>query len=214
MDRRLPVYLLIDVSGSMDGENIVCVRNGLSTLAEGLREDPIAQDTAYLSVITFSDTAQQLVPLTDLEDFQEPALRAHGCTALGDALKLVAECAKRELVTTSAEQKGDWRPLVFIFTDGEPTDDITDGLNEFRKIHWGQKVCCATPGADIRTLEKISEVVLKMKDTTSETFKKYFRWVTATIVSTTNSIQMTGNDEAAVAGGVGPAIPDDLLNIE
>jgi len=214
MDRRLPVYMLIDVSGSMAGENIECVRNGLSALVEGLRENPIALDNAYLSVITFGNEAKQVVPLTDLDDFQEPQLEAHGCTAMGDALKLVCECAKKELISTTAETKGDWRPLVFLFTDGEPTDDITDGLNEFKKIRWGQKVCCATPDGDMHTLEKISEIVLKMKDTTPQTFDKYFKWVTASIVSTTKSIATTGNDEVAAAGGVGPAIPEDLLNIE
>ena len=211
MDRRLPVYLLIDVSGSMRGENIASVRNGLTALVEGLRENPIALDSAYLSVITFDSDARQVVPLTDLDDFQEPTLDANGCTALGAALKLVSECWEREQIKTTAESKGDWRPLVFIFTDGEPTDDITEGLNAFKRIHWGQKVCCATPEGDIKTLEQISEIVLKMKDTTPATFDKFFKWVTASIVSTTKSIQTTGTDTAVAE--VLPGIPDDLINI-
>ena len=60
--RRLPVYLLVDTSGSMHGEAIEAVRNGLQVLVSALRQDPYALDTAYLSVITFNSSAQQIIP--------------------------------------------------------------------------------------------------------------------------------------------------------
>ena len=46
--RRLPVYLLVDTSGSMHGEAIEAVRNGLQVLVSALRQDPYALETAYL----------------------------------------------------------------------------------------------------------------------------------------------------------------------
>ena len=51
--RRLPVYLLVDTSGSMMGEAIESVRNGLQMLVSALRQDPYALETAYLSVYYF-----------------------------------------------------------------------------------------------------------------------------------------------------------------
>lgn len=55
MGRRLPVYLLLDVSGSMMGEPITAVQNGVQTLVSALNGDPQALESAYLSVITFSN---------------------------------------------------------------------------------------------------------------------------------------------------------------
>ena len=88
--RRLPVYILLDTSGSMYGEPIEAVKNGVQILVSTLRSDPYALETAYLSVITFNSTAQQDVPLTELSSFQQPNLTASGCTALGGALSLLA----------------------------------------------------------------------------------------------------------------------------
>ena len=40
--RRLPVYLVLDTSGSMYGEPIEAVNNGLHTLISTLSSDPYA----------------------------------------------------------------------------------------------------------------------------------------------------------------------------
>ena len=80
--RRLPVYLLLDCSGSMSGEPIEAVKSGMQMLLSGLRQDPQALESAYLSVITFDSSAKQLVPLTDLASFQMPDIVASGTTAL------------------------------------------------------------------------------------------------------------------------------------
>src|SRR5665648_558629 len=118
--RRLPVYLVLDTSGSMTGEPIEAVKNGVQVLVSTLRQDPYALETAFLSVITFDSSARQLVPLTELSMFQMPDIQANGTTALGDALSLLASRSDSEVAKTTLEQKGDWKPLVFLMTDGEP----------------------------------------------------------------------------------------------
>ncbi|MEQ1531565.1 MAG: VWA domain-containing protein, partial [Methylococcales bacterium] len=87
--RRLPVYLLLDTSGSMSGEPIEAAKNGVQVLVSTLRQDPYALETAYLSVITFDSSAKQVCPLTELATFQPPNLIATGSTALGEALQLL-----------------------------------------------------------------------------------------------------------------------------
>ena len=89
--RRLPVYLLHDTSGSMYGEPIEAVKNGVQTLISTLRSDPYALETAFISIITFNSSAQQVRPLTELASFQQPSIDASGCTALGEALNLLAQ---------------------------------------------------------------------------------------------------------------------------
>ena len=180
--RRLPVYLLLDTSGSMHGEPIEAVKNGVQILLSNLRQDPYALETAYLSVITFNETAKQVVPLTELPSFQAPVLNASGCTSLGDALSLLASSIEREVAKTTAEEKGDWKPLVFIMTDGEPTDDWAKGLEALKKVRTGVVVACAAgPGADTSVLKKITEVVVSLDTADDSTIKAFFKWVSASV---------------------------------
>ena len=193
--RRLPVYLLLDTSGSMFGEPIEAVKNGVQTLLSTLRGDPYALETAYLSIITFNSKAEQIVPLTELSAFQQPNINASGCTALGEALSLLSQKVDIEVTKTTAEVKGDWRPLVFIMTDGQPTDNLERGLDDFRKRKFGMVVACAAgQGADVSTLQKITENVVQLDTADSATIKAFFKWVSASISTSSKSVEDSGSD--------------------
>ena len=193
--RRLPVYLLLDTSGSMYGEPIEAVKTGMQVLVSALRQDPYALETAYLSVITFNSTAQQVSTLTELSAFQQPNLDANGCTALGEALSLLAQKVDQEVTKTTAEVKGDWKPLVFIMTDGEPTDDLNKGLAEFKKRKFGMVVACAAgQGANIDTLKKITESVVQLDTADSATIKSFFKWVSASVSAGSMKVEDCGKE--------------------
>lgn len=188
--RRLPVYLLLDTSGSMYGEPIEAVKNGVQVLVSTLRSDPYALETAYLSIITFNSSAQQITPLTELSAFQQPNIEANGCTALGEALSLLATKVDQEVTKTTAEVKGDWKPLVFIMTDGEPTDDLSRGLAEFKKRKFGMVVACAAgQGANTNTLKQITECVVQLDTADSATIKAFFKWVSASVSAGSQKVE-------------------------
>jgi uncharacterized protein YegL len=193
--RRLPVYLLLDTSGSMMGEPIESVKNGVQTMVSALRQDPYALETAYLSIITFNSSANQLVPLTELTSFQTPQLDASGTTSFGAALSLIASVAQTEVKKTTAEAKGDWKPIVFIMTDGMPTDDWQKGLADFQKQKWGMVVACAAGQAvDTNILKQITEVVVQLDTADSASFKAFFKWVSASISTSSAKIEEGGNE--------------------
>jgi len=206
--RRLPVYLLLDCSGSMYGEPIEAVKNGVQVLVSTLRQDPYALETAYLSIITFDSSAQQVSPLTELAAFQQPNIQASGCTALGEALALLSQKADQEVTKTTPEQKGDWKPLVFIMTDGEPTDDLIKVLAEFKKRKWGMVVACAAgSGANTDTLKKITECVVSLDTADSATIKAFFKWVSASVSSGSMKVEATGA-EATTLSELPPPPPE------
>lgn len=193
--RRLPVYLLLDTSGSMSGEPIEAVKNGVQVMISSLRQNPQAIETAFLSVITFDSTARQIIPLTDLGSFQMVDIRATGTTALGDALRVVSNCIDNEVGKTTAETKGDWKPLVFIMTDGIPTDDWQNGLREFQKRKTAYTVACAAgSGADTTVLKQITENVVSLDTADSQSIAKFFAWVTASIGVSSTKVEDAGKE--------------------
>lgn len=193
--RRLPIYILLDTSGSMMGEPIEAVKNGLQMLVAALRQDPYALETAYLSVITFDSAAKQVVALTDLASFQPPELKVAGSTNLGDALRLVADCRSREVAKTTADTKGDWKPMVFLMTDGAPDSGWEKGLDRFQKESWGIVVGCAVGGGDTAVLKRIAnEAVVKLETADSGSIAAFFKWVSASISTGSQRLE-TGQKE-------------------
>ena len=193
--RRLPVYLLLDTSGSMSGEPIEAVKNGVQVMISSLRQNPQAIETAFISVITFDTTARQIIPLTDLASFQMIDIKASGVTALGEALKLIANKIDSEVAKTTPEQKGDWKPLVFIMTDGIPTDDWQSGLNEFKKRKTAFTVACAAgSGVDTSVLKQITDNVVSLDTADSASIGKFFLWVTASIGVSSTKVEDSGKD--------------------
>lgn len=86
--------------------------------------------TRQWSPLILQPDRRQAVSLTDLLNFQMPALTASGTTSLGEALSLTASFIAKEVQKTTADTKGDWRPLVFLMTNGSPNDDWRKGLND------------------------------------------------------------------------------------
>ncbi len=187
--RRLPVYLLLDCSGSMTGEPIEACRQGLRALLADLRSNPQALETAYLSVITFANNAQQVCPLTELTSFVEPTLNASGTTALGDALRLLDQCLDREVRKSTPTQKGDWKPLVFLMTDGQPTDEWEKMADAIKSKKPANIIACAAgPGANAAMLKRITEAVVSLTDLQPQQLQAFFKWVSASVKTTSQNI--------------------------
>ena len=105
--RRLPVYLLLDTSGSMKGEPIEAVRCGIQTLISTLRRDPQALETVFISIITFDREVKVVLPLTSLESLQIPEIEMpdSGPTMLGAALGVLCQQVDKEVILSSEKVK-------------------------------------------------------------------------------------------------------------
>jgi len=184
--RRLPVYVLIDCSESMAGEPMEAVQKGLAAMLSSLRKNPYALETVVMSIITFDAYAKQIVPLTELCSFNVPSLSIKPGTSLGAALRLLAERIKREVHRTTAETKGDFRPIVFLLTDGQPTDaweeaaaalkTVKPKLANIYAIGCGEDV-------DFHVLNEITDIAYHIRAVTSEMIAKFFIWMSASVQS-------------------------------
>lgn len=182
--RRLPVYLVLDCSSSMAGAPIEAVKEGVKMLVNDLSREPWAQGMVWMSVITFSNNAEELFPLTEITSFPEVNLVASGMTNMGAALNLLASCLDRDIRMRTSEHRGDYKPVIYLLTDGQPTDSEWErAAIELRKKKIESFVACAAgSAADENTLRKITETVVRLQDSTPESLREFIRWVSQSVL--------------------------------
>jgi len=207
--RRLPVYLLIDTSSSMRGEPIEAVKVGIKSLLNSLSQDPYALETVWLSIITYNSQAEQILPLTEVYKLQVPELIAKGRSAMGEALLLLAERIDIEVVKNSPEQKGDWKPLLFLLSDGGHSGPIAKPIAELKKRQFGMVVACAAGDkSHIDVLRKITNNIVKISTTEAQNIIAYFKWISGSISRTSTRIENSGNDDVVMQEL--PPLPNEI----
>lgn len=208
--RRLPVYILIDTSTSMRGEPIAAVENGLKELMDSLNKDPYALETVCLSVITYNTQAEQILPLTEVYKIRIPEITAKGRSALGEALLLLCEKVKCEVQKNTPEAKGDWKPLLFILSDGGYSGPIAKPIAEFKNIEFGFVVACAAGSkSKIDVLRKITQNVVQISSTDTINIKAYFKWISSSISTTSTRVDNSGDTDITV--DMLPPLPNEIM---
>jgi uncharacterized protein YegL len=180
----------------MKGEPIEAVNAGLQTLIASLRRDPQALETACLSIITFDREAKLILPLTPIEELQVPNIVTPdaGPTNTGAALELVCQRVDQEVRILSTDVKRDWKPLLFIMTDGAPSDiqKYKAMVPECKKRHFAAITACAAGmNAKIDMLKDLANNIVSLDTCDSATFSQFFAWVSASISSGAQSVGVT-----------------------
>jgi len=196
--RRLPIFFVLDCSESMAGENLQRMEEGIGMIVRSLRQDPHALETVYLSTIAFAGVARTIAPLVELITFYPPKLPIGSGTSLGLALQELMRQMDSVVIKTTAEQKGDWKPVIYLFTDGKPTDKVETAIATWRKdySHRATLVAIAMGRyADVSALQRLTDTVLLFDDQKDGDFKQFIAWVTASVSSQSKSVgEAQGND--------------------
>ena len=212
MNRKLPVYLLIDSSGSMNGEPIISVNEGLRAMLSALRQDPYALETVMLSVITFDREIKEILPLTAVEDIQlnDIVPPQSGPTHLGEALEYLIERYHKDINKKTQNSKGDFSPMLFVMTDGKPSDLqlFNKMTEEIKKLSFASIIgCVAGPKAKKEALLQFADPVVSLESNDSSSFSAFFKWVSDSIMAGSKS----GGLEVAGSNNLPP--PPSEINI-
>ena len=189
--QRLPLVLLLDVSGSMSGEPISELNESLKILENELKKDPIASQRVQILLIEFGGIKDVdiVTEWVDAMDFEAPILQASGLTPMGAAVRLgLGKLEEQKMRYRNAGIPYN-RPWVFLITDGGPTDEWQEiarqaklAENNGQLIFFGIGV---GPGASLSTLSQFSErQPVRLQGLK---FKELFLWVSASARSASKS---------------------------
>ena len=119
----LPVYIVADESLSMkslQGE----LNDGLASLHESLRTEPMTAAKVRISVLGFSDDVAVRMRLTDVRGERElPRVSIRGGTSYAAAFQDLLARIPVDISTLKSQGYRVHRPTVFFLSDGQPTDE-------------------------------------------------------------------------------------------
>lgn len=184
---RCPCVLLLDTSGSMQGEPIDQLNAGIAHFKNELMRDSLAMKRVEVAIITFGPVQLQGRFVT-ADSFQPPHLHVTGDTPMGgaitEALRVIEE-RKRDYQLAGQSY---YRPWVFMITDGGPTDEWQNAARDLRQAVDQKKLAffaVAVEGADLDRLTQISpRKPLRLKGLA---FRELFSWLSNSLGAVSRS---------------------------
>lgn len=184
-ENRCPCILLLDVSGSMQGEPIKQLQEGVVTYRDSIFSDDLAKKRVEVAIVTFGGTVDVVQSFVTTDRFTPPPLQARGDTPMGEAVVTA--------LRTLAERKGDYRnagikyyrPWVFLITDGGPTDESkpcwAEAKEQIRRGESEKQFSFFSVGVEGANMEKLTELnparaPLKLNGLG---FKAMFQWLSS-----------------------------------
>lgn len=137
--RTMVLFFIIDTSGSMKGAKIGQVNAAIEGILPKIKE--ISKENAdaaiKVCVLDFATKAKWVtaapVSVED-EDYKWEYIEADGLTAFGDACRVLNTALSTK--TFMKEAGGSYAPVLFLMSDGEPTDDYRSGIEVLKCNNW------------------------------------------------------------------------------
>ncbi len=184
---RCPCVLLLDTSGSMQGEAIEELNRGLQMFRQELFSDSLSMKRVEIAVVTFGPVSV-LQDFTTADMFRPPPLEAAGDTPLGAAIGRGLNLLKQRKEVLRANGIKLFRPWIFLMTDGAPTDawrhlsQIIRAGEENKSFSF---FALGVNNADFKVLKELSaREPLKLSGIR---FNEFFIWLSASLKNVSRS---------------------------
>ncbi len=133
--KSLVIFFMIDTSGSMKGTKIGELNTIMEELIPEIRRVGEADTEVKVAVLTFSTDVKWMYPEPiPIEEFEWVRLNASGVTSMGAAFKELSSRMSRNSFLNSPSLS--FAPVIFLMTDGYPSDDYEEGLKALSVNSW------------------------------------------------------------------------------
>jgi uncharacterized protein YegL len=162
---RCPCILLLDTSGSMQGQPIEALNKGLVTFKENLAKDPLASRRVELAIVTFDNEVKVVQDFVTADHFTPPALTAQGQTFMGGGIQKALDLLHARKQQYRANGVAYYRPWVFMITDGEPQgepESVVDNASQRLKVdETNKRVAFFAVGVENANMARLKELVVR-----------------------------------------------------
>lgn len=184
MARRLPIYFVLDVSESMAGEPIEQMEQVIDSILADLRRNPHALETVWFSQIVFATKAMTLSPLKEIGVFTPSSLPIGGGTGIGAMLTHLMKTLETDTQIDSFTNKADWKPIVYLMTDGRSTDQTTSAVSQWNAKFKSKCLMVAISlgtKSDMALLKQLTDNVIVFMDSAPSAYSVYADWISRSI---------------------------------
>jgi uncharacterized protein YegL len=136
--KGLPTYLVLDTSGSMEPHEQK-LNDTMMHIYDTIDTSPQISEFVHLSIISFNTQPHLVTAMTDLDDVENvPMVTCEGLTNFGPMFQLIRERIDEDIPFMVGKGIRVLRPVVFLLTDGNPTDknDWRDSLSDLTDQNW------------------------------------------------------------------------------
>lgn len=191
---RVPVCLCLDTSGSMGGQPIDELNEGVRLFYDAIREDETALYSAEVSIVTFGGNAQCIADFASLElQPNAPTLSANGMTPMGEAVNMGLDLLEQRKEEYKDRGVDYYQPWLVLMTDGAPNGDsreLSRAINRTVDLVNQKKLTVFPIGigadADMEVLTQFSpkRPPLKLQGLK---FQEFFAWLSKSVSKTSQS---------------------------
>ena len=165
--KSMVIFFLVDTSKSMEGSKLESLNRVMGDILPELIGVGEAGTDVKVAVMSFSSGCEWITPEPVLiEEYQRwENLRADGVTDLGDACEELCQKLSRNSFLRAPSLS--YAPVIFLMTDGYPTDNYKKGFEMLKKNRWfqyGLKIALAIgSNVDAARLSGVDVVKTTMK---------------------------------------------------
>ncbi|MDD3137170.1 MAG: VWA domain-containing protein [Methanoregula sp.] len=184
---RCPCLLLLDTSGSMAGQPIAELNEGIREFYNELQNDSLAIKRVEVALLSFGPV-RIISEFNTAESFFDPQLVADGDTPMGEAILKGIDLIRTRKEQYRANGISFYRPWIFLITDGAPTDEWKHAAAMVREGESAKSFAFFAIGvhkADMKILSQIS--VRQPVKLQGLKFREFFQWLSNSMKSASRS---------------------------